>query len=624
MNARAGSEQEKGRLGQHLTELRSCKFHSVQFFPDACLVRSATGTFSMDRTAAALLTVLLENCGELVSKDDLIETGWSGRIVHENSLAKAIGRVRDALGKEKHLLETVFGLGYKLVGEAKWEQAPHPAAKRPAAKIPTRESSPLKRLRNAFKSRPAAIYGIILGLLGCFTLYFAWEHWPARASADRNAEADALVAYISGELISSSDPYAPEKFDPDFRAVVDKLSMSIDTRFADFPSSLVPLHLKMAEAVSGWGEYGRAVKHLDAAREYAETHLPPLDPIFVRIDTDLCQQLRLAGRTKRGSRICQRAVSGAEARDPERMSKARVYRAKMAFETGDYVAARDELRKAVDRPDGLAPHLLADAHWFLGLSERKLAHFPAAETAFRTHIEMRAEQVGDDHPLTAWAYSDYGDFLIDAGRTDEAVVELQKAQKIFDARLGADHIESLSPQYSLALVHLAQRNFDQARAMLNTILPIYQHQLGADHFWTLYTKTELAALEAKIGQTDNAAKLMIEAQRDGEAALYGRPAKQSWFYLRWTETLVEAKHDEAAQTQLKLAQSALRDSFGTDHPWYARSLCLEARLALRKQKRPLAAKKADSCLKILQQSEISQSYPLLADARRLVKDTTAN
>lgn len=45
----------------------------------------------LDRSAAAILGLLAAEAGEPVSKDALLEVGWQGRLVHENSLAKAIG-----------------------------------------------------------------------------------------------------------------------------------------------------------------------------------------------------------------------------------------------------------------------------------------------------------------------------------------------------------------------------------------------------------------------------------------------------------------------------------------------------------------------------------------------------
>ena len=68
----------------------------------------------LDRNCRALLSLLLREAGSEVDKERLLEAGWPNRIVHENSLAKAIGRLRQALGEDGDRLETIYGLGYRL------------------------------------------------------------------------------------------------------------------------------------------------------------------------------------------------------------------------------------------------------------------------------------------------------------------------------------------------------------------------------------------------------------------------------------------------------------------------------------------------------------------------------
>lgn len=68
----------------------------------------------LDRNCEAILGVLLQEAGRDVSKERLLAAGWPDRIVHENSLAKAISRLRQALGPQGDALETVYGYGYTL------------------------------------------------------------------------------------------------------------------------------------------------------------------------------------------------------------------------------------------------------------------------------------------------------------------------------------------------------------------------------------------------------------------------------------------------------------------------------------------------------------------------------
>lgn len=71
----------------------------------------------LDRSSFDLLLCLLRNAGRVVGKDDLLRAGWPGRVVSENSLVKAISRLRLALNDKGELLRVVSGYGYRLVAE---------------------------------------------------------------------------------------------------------------------------------------------------------------------------------------------------------------------------------------------------------------------------------------------------------------------------------------------------------------------------------------------------------------------------------------------------------------------------------------------------------------------------
>src|SRR5262245_60517278 len=72
-----------------------------------------------------LLVFLVENRARVVSKDDVLDTVWKGRIVSESTLTSHINAVRKAIGdsgEKQHLLRTVARKGFRFVGEVSEKQ----------------------------------------------------------------------------------------------------------------------------------------------------------------------------------------------------------------------------------------------------------------------------------------------------------------------------------------------------------------------------------------------------------------------------------------------------------------------------------------------------------------------
>jgi len=76
------------------------------------------------------LVYLVENRDRVVSKDDLLEAVWDGRIVSESALTSRITAVRKAIGdsgEAQRLIRTVPRKGLRFIGEVQEEQSPAPS-----------------------------------------------------------------------------------------------------------------------------------------------------------------------------------------------------------------------------------------------------------------------------------------------------------------------------------------------------------------------------------------------------------------------------------------------------------------------------------------------------------------
>ena len=62
----------------------------------------------------------MQNREHVVSKDDLLDAVWGGRIVSESTLTSHINAVRKAIGdsgEEQRLIRTIARKGFRFVGE---------------------------------------------------------------------------------------------------------------------------------------------------------------------------------------------------------------------------------------------------------------------------------------------------------------------------------------------------------------------------------------------------------------------------------------------------------------------------------------------------------------------------
>jgi DNA-binding winged helix-turn-helix (wHTH) protein/Tol biopolymer transport system component len=77
---------------------------------------------ALNPKAFDLLAMLVKRSGEVLSKDELLETIWAGQIVEENNLTVQISALRKILGErkdERRFIVTVPGKGYKFVADVR-------------------------------------------------------------------------------------------------------------------------------------------------------------------------------------------------------------------------------------------------------------------------------------------------------------------------------------------------------------------------------------------------------------------------------------------------------------------------------------------------------------------------
>ena len=102
-------------------------FSSYVLDTDRRELRRGESVLSVQPQVFDLLEYLIRSRGRVVSKDDMLNAVWGGRIVSESTLATRINAARSAIGddgKSQHLIRTLFRKGIRFVGEVREEDEP--------------------------------------------------------------------------------------------------------------------------------------------------------------------------------------------------------------------------------------------------------------------------------------------------------------------------------------------------------------------------------------------------------------------------------------------------------------------------------------------------------------------
>lgn len=167
--------------------------HFDRFFLDferGCLLFEGNEIALRPKTFAVLCH-LVENCGRLVSKDELFDAVWSGVAVTDDALVQSIGELRRSLGPDgPRLIRTIPRRGYRFEADpASLRAIPQPSGATAAPDPRHAETPTAQRSYRRLRLRPLA--AIAAALLLAAVLGSGWATgWKFHGAAGRPALTD--------------------------------------------------------------------------------------------------------------------------------------------------------------------------------------------------------------------------------------------------------------------------------------------------------------------------------------------------------------------------------------------------------------------------------------------------
>jgi tetratricopeptide (TPR) repeat protein len=105
------------------------------------------------------------------------------------------------------------------------------------------------------------------------------------------------------------------------------------------------------------------------------------------------------------------------------------------------------------------------------------------------------------------------------GDYPEAIQQIGRALALYEAKLGADHLEALEARNTLAIAYRQAGRTADAIRLHEQNLPLREVKLGVDHAETLSSRSNLAVAYLAVGRTDDAIRLHEQTLKQREAKL---------------------------------------------------------------------------------------------------------
>src|SRR5437667_10982204 len=125
-----GARDRRGKVTQGISSLRY-RFEEYAFDTDLRELYRGADVVSIAPQVFDLLDYLIRNRERVVTKDDLINAIWNGRVVSDAALTTRLNATRIAIGdsgEEQRLIKTLPRKGFRFVGPVLEAQGPAGAA----------------------------------------------------------------------------------------------------------------------------------------------------------------------------------------------------------------------------------------------------------------------------------------------------------------------------------------------------------------------------------------------------------------------------------------------------------------------------------------------------------------
>ncbi|HTU18363.1 MAG TPA: tetratricopeptide repeat protein [Gemmataceae bacterium] len=140
----------------------------------------------------------------------------------------------------------------------------------------------------------------------------------------------------------------------------------------------------------------------------------------------------------------------------------------------------------------------------LGLTYKYLGEYARAIRQYERVAALREARLGADHTDTLACRNNLANAYQSAGRIDDAIRLHEQTVRLTEAKIGADHPDTLICRNNLASAYQSAGRIDEALRLYEQVAPRLEAKLGGDHPTTLAARINLANVYEAVGRAAEA------------------------------------------------------------------------------------------------------------------------
>lgn len=240
---------------------------------------------------------------------------------------------------------------------------------------------------------------------------------------------------------------------------------------------------------------------------------------------------------------------------------------------GDDVSARDLLNRGIERTEYLEnqPVLQANMLEVLGRIMTQLGEYEEASGLLAESIDLREEQLGENHIETVSSYEQMGTLLSARGDLFDARQMLEEALEKRRNLQGFDQAAMSEANAELAYVYRRLGRFDEAESLYRSLIEIYTNRLGENDLLTLKSLSSLGVTLHVKGELESAEQIYREVLQKREETFDSAHPDLAMSYNNLGSLLLNRGAFNEAEKHLTKSLEMRRSLFGDIHPKVALS-----------------------------------------------------